>query len=661
MINHKKKPNQMKNIFILFLLLIINQTIGQSIYGELKPVTKDELEMTTYEKDKEAEAVVLYDYGETFFQPTTEWFDIVFLRTTRIKILTEEGIDYAKVVIPRYYENDKEEVISNIKARAYNLENGMIIKTELDPDQIYEEVYNKYTKLIKFAIPNVKVGTIIEYSYTQTSQFYYRLEDWEFQHKIPTIHSEYQVKLTPYYSYKWILQGANKFYSKKSQKASGLENNIFGVKYKEMIHNYVMKDIPAFRDDNFISNEDDYIIKMDWQLTKYSNNLRGIEYDLQSTWGKIVTDYLKSDVFGKYISKSNKKAAKLIDISAIKKLPENERVNAIIDYVKQNYKWDGYDTELALKTPNEFLKDKSGAVSDINLFTIGLLNAAGIDAYGVISSTRYHGRIYYDYAFTHFFNYVVIYAKINGEFQLYDATQNYLSNTLIPQKCINGKGLLIKKGEVEWIPIKSTTTSESIRKFNLSFTKNESIAKNTFEWTGYRAAEYREIVKDEGFDLREDIMDDEGLVEESVKITNQDDKEANIKIEFETRQELSLKNDKLYISPFLEEVLDENHFKAKTRDYPIDFIYPFKYTYISTIEIPEGYVVDYLKKDFNNVDNDYYTLKYTATENEGELVVELSYEIKKNKYPSNAYGRLKYFYSQIIKLGQEKVVFKKIE
>ncbi len=660
MIKLKIKNNQMKNIIILILLLTLKQTIGQSIYGELKPITKDELEMTVYDKDKEAEALVLYDYGETYFQPTSEWFDIIFLRKTRIKILTEEGIEYAEVVIPRYYEDSKEEKISKVKATAYNLENGILVKTELDPDQIYEEVYSKYIKLVKFAIPNVKVGTVIEYSYMQTSKFYYRLEDWEFQHKIPTIHSEYQVKLTPYYTYKWILQGANKFYSKKSQKATGLDKNILGVKYKEMIHNYVMKDIPAFRDANFISNEDDYIIKMDWQLTKYSNNLRGIVYDLQSTWEKIVTDYLKSDIFGKYISKVDKKAGKIIDIPGIGKLPENERVNKVIDYVKQNYEWNGYNTELALKSPNELLKDKSGAVSDINLLTIGLLNAAGIETYGVISSTRGHGRIYYDYAFTHFFNYVLIYAKVDGEFKFYDATQNYLSNSLIPQKCINGKGLLIKKGDVEWIPIKSTITSESIRKFNISIANDEYSAKNAFEWTGYRAAEYREIVKDEGFDIKEDIMEGEGLVEESVKISNQDDKEANIKIDFEYKKEVLINADKLYISPFLGEVLDENHFKAKTRDYPIDFIYPFKYSYISTIEVPEGYAVDYVYDDFDNLENKDYSLIYEVNEADGKLNIKFSYEIKKNKYPSAAYGRLKYFYKKVIELGQEKVVFKKI-
>jgi len=43
----------------------------------------------------------------------------------------------------------------------------------------------------KFAFPNVREGSIIEYKYTMVSPYIFQLDDWKFQYEIPVKWSEF--------------------------------------------------------------------------------------------------------------------------------------------------------------------------------------------------------------------------------------------------------------------------------------------------------------------------------------------------------------------------------------------------------------------------------------------------------------------------------------
>ncbi len=79
--------------------------------------------------DKDAEAVVLFNIGKSRFEQTENFFDIVFERTTRIKILSEAGMKWAEVKIPYAKEENTYEQVYDIEAVSYNLENNLIFPT----------------------------------------------------------------------------------------------------------------------------------------------------------------------------------------------------------------------------------------------------------------------------------------------------------------------------------------------------------------------------------------------------------------------------------------------------------------------------------------------------------------------------------------------------
>src|SRR5699024_9237017 len=124
---------------------------------------------------------------------------------TRIKILSQAGIKWAEIAIPFYEKGGQKEKIYEVVAFAYNLENGNVKKTSLDVSNTYDEKISNYWRIKKFAIPNVQVGSIIEYSYTMKSPYIFNLNDWDFQQRIPVLYSEYQVKMIPFYTYVMVL------------------------------------------------------------------------------------------------------------------------------------------------------------------------------------------------------------------------------------------------------------------------------------------------------------------------------------------------------------------------------------------------------------------------------------------------------------------------
>lgn len=653
----------MKKISILILLqiLLFKVVVAQDLIEKFGEVSIADLEMETYEKDKGAEAFVIFDFGASSFVKNDYKFDLLFHRTTRVKILSESGLDYAEILIPYYVNKGLKDKVYDIEGIVYNLENGSIKITKLKELDHFDERVSEHYILRKFVLPNVKKGSVIEYTYKILSTYKANLQDWEFQWDIPVVHSEYQISLIPFYKYTWLLQGANSFYSRDSRKATGLKRQFRSVSFYDQIKNFVMKDIPAFKVERFITSRNDYIIKLDYQLVSYINT-QGMEEQVRTTWPKLVKERLNRDNFGKYINKSAKSAPKLIDVDALSSKPEKERFEEVMNYVKNNYNWNKRNAPFATETFKDFMKEKKGNSANINLFAIGLLKKVGLEASGVMSSTRSHGIIKYDYPFLHFFNYVLIAVKIDGQEYIADATNHNLTNQRIPEKCINDKGLVIAKGEPRWIKLTSNVPSEKNYEFEVSFGDEESNYKVMSKFSEYDAAKMRAYANDDSKNINDLLLSSGGIIdEESIKITHLNDIDKDLLIEFDYISEDGFTADKIFYSPFSSKLISENPFKQNSRVYPIDMVYAKKRSYKTSINIPDGYKLDYLLSEAKNIDNDNFQLSYLAEEIDGKVIIELMYYFKKYVYPASTYSDIKSYYDEIVKLGAEKVVFIKLD
>lgn len=646
--------------FFLILLIYTQITLkAQDFSKEYGKIGQNEIDLKQLSNENTSGAVILFDIGKSYFVELNNTFEVIFERTTRIKILSESGLKWANVEIPIYQEGNIYETVIDIEGITYNAEEGKLNKTLLNSNESFNEKLNEHWVLKKFAMPNVKKGSIIEFKYKIKSQHIFNLRDWEFQSKIPTIYSEYEVRMIPFYTYSWVLQGANKFYIQTSNEDKGLPRQYGNINFHDMVHKYIMKDIPAFIDEEFISSINDYILKIDFQLAKiyYPD---GRTQDIVTTWPDLIKDLIKDSNFGKYISRSNKVAAKILNLEEITNKPPKEKFNIILNYVKQNYNWNNRFSKYASKSTNDFIKEKFGNSADINLFTVGLLNAVGIKAYPVIVSTRDNGKIKVDYPFNHFFNYVIILADIDNENKLSDATEIHTSNERIPSRCINDRGLIIDKEKVSWIGTENNFPSEIKTTIAIEPTDNQTKSNIHISATELDAIYFRSTYGDDNLKIIDYINQKGYAVNDSIiKVKNLLNIEEPYMLEYSSLQKSEIINEKIYISPFLNEHLENNPLKQNTRSYPIDMISPKKRDYNSTITIPEGYTVNFVPKNYT-INNELFELNYSVTSDEKKINILYTYFFKKPFYIAKDYTKIKYYFNEIIKKGSEKIVLIKI-
>lgn len=652
------KSPLIKACLIILILCFLPIVRAQELSHDFGKLGKAEAEMTTCPGDKSAEAVILFKIGKSYFEESERNFDVIYEETTRLKILNEAGLKWAEVEIPFYQEGGIFEQVYDIEAYTYNPSGDSFTRTQLDLSTCHDEKLNEYWLLKKFALPDVKPGSIIEYRYKINSQYKFNLRNWEFQARIPTIYSEYEVRIIPFYEYVYVLQGAKKFDSNTSYEDSGITRAYGPVNFHDIINKFVMKNVPAFNDEEYITSINDYLIKLDFQLSKI-HTIEGTEIKYYTTWPDLVKELLKETSVTKFAAKCEKLLPKVISPDSLVNKSPQAKFDYILNFVKTNFTWDNYNSIYASKTPNELLKDKTGNNADLNLLLIGLLNAAGIQTSPVLLSTREHGKIKLDYPLLSSFNYLVADAILDGKSILTDATDIYIQNNRIPSKCLNDKGLVIKDGPVEWLSLYSNTPSEVGTTIRIDSIGTNSHAQMQISATEYDGLKYRRTY---GIDKKKIVdrenVNDYTIDELSIDIKNQDRKELPYCLNYSTSYKTETVNNKIYISPFLGEPISDNPLKQDNRSYPVDMSYPVKRIYSTTINIPAGYKVDFMPAD-DKILNDLFELNYNI-KNEGNSVnVVFNYTFKKSIYNASDYQNLKYYFKEIIKKTNEKLVLAK--
>lgn len=650
-----------KQLLLMCFISLVQLAVAQNYVHEFGKYSNEDFQLQHYDKDPTAEAVVIYDIGSSEFGKTDNGFEIYFQRRMKIKILTKAGLKWAQISIPYYESDNKVEEISELKGNTYNFENGVVRCSALNPKNAFNEKYNDHWYDKKFAMPDVKEGSVIEISYKIRSPYIFNFRGWNFQGKIPVIYSEYTTKMIPFYEYQYILQGANKFADFKSYVDNGVSKQFASISYQDVVYLYVMKDIPAFRDESFITSPNDYIIKLDFQLSAIHRPTGSTE-TIMSTWPKLSSEMIDDENFGKYLKSCRKKGKEITDTMKLASKTKIEKTQIIERFVKSRFTWNENSDKYATKSVKDFLTTKTGNCTDINLFLTGMLNAAGIDAYPVMLSTRGHGKIKSDYPFLHFFNYVVVLANIDSVSVLLDATDPFSNFTEIPPRCINDKGLVIEKNKEEWVSLKSNPVSSITYDIDMHINNNkDSVAQRCkLITTRYEALDYRNRYTKSYKRLKENLLGNNTLTSDTLKAVDLYNIRNPFEIDFNYKTALEKVEDKIVITPFSDFIITENPLKQSYRNYPVDFTYKKVYKYQTTIEIPKGYKL-LSKPESLIVNNKMIRIIYiTDTQDSDSVKIIGTYEFMKDEYAPIEYLELKNYFSKVVDKFNEKVVLVKL-
>jgi hypothetical protein len=252
-------------VLFFALFAIISQAFAQKEPIKFGEVDEADVKATRYDKFPDAEAIVLCDYGTVSFNITTSEIKLVAKYTMRVKILKKSGYDRANRSLNYEVHGSNRERISDIKGYTYNYENGKVVKTKLEKSAITEKMITKNVGEIKFSMPNVKEGSVIEYTHELTSDFFWIIPTWYFQTELPVLWSEYRVSVPEYLNFIQLAQTHKEFHTKESKSST---STISGTPttYNNGVTRWVLTDIPPFKDEPFIASVNDHIMKMDFQI-----------------------------------------------------------------------------------------------------------------------------------------------------------------------------------------------------------------------------------------------------------------------------------------------------------------------------------------------------------------------------------------------------------
>ena len=627
----------------------------KNLSTKLGNITIDELKMSAYSKDTLAEAVVLFEHANVYLDEKNDYkfrTDYYF----RIKLFNKEAFSKATIQILL----NKNEYTEDIKAVTYNLKNGTISKTYLDQNQKYKSKLDSYWSDVRFTLPNLKEGSIIEYKYSVISP-YSTIDDWYFQSDIPKIKSVFNSSIVLNYKYKVRLIGSEELdYKDISIKKDCLHIDHLGsggcLNYE-----FKMYDIPAFKEEAYMLSKKNYISRLVFDRLSFTDT-RGVTTKYTKTWEDADLTFKKY-----FLDNQNTKAnyfKKHLPNSILTITNNLEKAKKIYKHLQTKLFWNNKNwTRKKLNIKNTF-EQGSGSVDAINLILYNSLKAAGIESYIVASSTRDNGLPTKVYPIIKDFNYVLVKVNIDNTTYFLDATDKLLAFGQLPLKCLNGDARVLDfKNGSNWERIKTSLNTRENIQTTLTLTKNDELkGKLLIKSYGYDALSSRKSLQNK---TTEEFLDTFESVYPNILVDHyKDENKHNFEKPLIQHLDISIdiddKTDILHLKPFIYKQNLQNPFKLENRKYAVDYGYPRSLNYALQINIPDTYeIVSLPEKKMFALPNNGGNFSINVTNTDHQILLYTRMNILKQVYSYQEYAYLKEFYNQIIKVQQSTIQLKK--
>jgi hypothetical protein len=650
-----------KITFLLILLFVTTFSFSQkSKSAKMGQTTLKELNMIVYDKDSTAVAVVLYEQGNTYMNPAKD-YDLSTTYYYRIKILKKEGFKKGIVQIPFY----KKESVDNIKAITYNIVGGSLQKKYLLEKDIFKNKETENWMTISFSLPSIKIGSVIEYSYTYTTPYFQNLDDWNFQSDIPKMNSEYVSAILGNYKYNIGLKGFYKLYKnnpsiiKRCVQIDGLgEGSCMGLSYG-------MKNIPAFKEEDYMTSKKNFISRLTFELESYTNT-RGNLTKYTDTWKSTDKRFKSGDYFGSELRKSNF-FKKNLPQEILTKNSDLEKAESIYYFIQnhftnneKSFSYNKIDTKKAFN-------NKVGTVADINISLFNALKAVDLDVKIALLSTRNNGLPTKIYPVITDFNYIIVLLKIDDKDYFLDATNKRLIFGLTPFSTLNGdvRVMDFKKGSY-WKAIQPKNDSNEIINLSVDVT-DEGEIKGLLRVvnTGYNAYNLKaEVNATDKESYLEKYESTNKLEVNDYKVSGLDRKSNQItqtfSFNFETTND-GLQNN-IYLNPFFHEKTQTNPFQLTERLYPVNFGYNRNYIYRASIRLPKNYSIGELPESRAfSLPNHGGSFIFNIKKTNSKITLFYKFQLNKVEYTSKEYFALKEFFNQIVKAQSTIITLEKIK
>lgn len=584
---------QRANFGLLVCLLFFSPMGGYSQYengrvsfGEF---STEEIEMVDVDFDKGAEAVVLYDYGESQYSSGKTAYKWHY----RIKVLTDDGVKW------RSFEEDNDGV-HTFKASTFNFVDNKVVETKLD-EKLLKKLMNRDSSYIIFDMPDVVKGSIMEIYYESS----YPTREWSFQNTIPVVWSEFVVRFPENIEYSRSVVGPHIPHI--------IETKIADCDWSERCRQerVVMKDLPRLKLQRHMPDPENYKSAVNFHIdtrrfrygsfgTVYTSLSR---YHFTGDWQGIA-EYMR-DLY--FVSDQVRFLAKLKPVATSIKKNSNssmELVDSLFNYVRTRIKWDGWHHIFSSRSsstvnrtrPNYFsgaLEEGEGNSADINMIFLSMLRYAGFSADPVLISTKTNGLVRIDNPTSRQLNHVVVLVTIDGHKLLIDCTGDNLPLTHLPRKSLNGVGLAIFQDRFEWLELTTGTSSRIDVSTEIIIDGADLTRRTTLTATGYYAERLREDAngRSSNKNVEHNRIRNIFEIDGNTSISNLDDHANPLVVKFYKPVSIGTVTDSLWFAPIDLVEIDTLYLSDEERLYAFDIEYPRMENYTTKVKIPGGYSV----------------------------------------------------------------------
>ncbi|HEV7425873.1 MAG TPA: DUF3857 and transglutaminase domain-containing protein [Thermoanaerobaculia bacterium] len=636
-------------LLLLSLLFVVN-AFGRNdaASAEFRDPTAAEKAMTSVDFAPGAAAVILNWHQDVDDKNAvrTDYF--------RIKILTEEGKKYGDVEVPHIALLSD---VNHIKARTVRPDGTIAAFDGKTFDKVVIKVGGIRLIAKTFTLPDVQVGSIIEYRYDIANRAN-MIYDTQFtlQRELPVIHEE--ISLEPY-----ALRGYNTFFSYRGL-PPGKKPEIHGTKYELTLEN-----IPPFEEEPYAPPP--ATIKPELQFWYTAGTI-----EPEVFWTKEAHDW--ADTVEPFVGdgRAVKEAATIAMGTAATPEEKLRKLYARAQAIR-NVSFEPEKTEAETRKLNDnhsaqdVLHNGYGYVRDINRLFVSMARAAGFDAHVIRLCERDEQYIAKNVPLGRQLDGEIAVVTIDGKQRFFDPGTRYAPFGVLSWQKTSTTGLLIarKQEKAVWIDTPWLHNEAATMKRIANLRLEDGVIRGTvlITYTGQEALHERVAMRNDDDAAAKKAIEKtlkswfaDGATVNLVDVKNLRDAELPLLISatVELPTAASLVGSRAMVPLAVFAATHKNPFASEQRKSAIYFHYAYRIDDEVTLKVPAGYGVESLPASADvNMGALHYTATVGKTADDVRLVRNVTVDVEiigRDKYPV-----VRDFFSKAAAADQEQVVLRK--
>ena len=614
-----------------------------SYAAKWKDVPQELLALQKNPYDPGSGALIVFDEGNMTLVYGSDSFWYEMERYRRVKVFTDEGKKYGSV---RIWYQDRESVHA-IKARVL-LPDGR--KLDMPSTDVLTEQLSETWTSIKFTIPGVTKGSILEYQYTKKSEWVGTLPAWHFDSGDYTLSSTFTATVPKEFQYtgNYVNMGN-----------PPEMNQVKWVDGRGTSYTWSMKNRPAVKAEPYSLSWEKLRAGIQFVITGYYNGLETVPvYD---NWGRVANFLRRANTS---LGRRGAIPQVVKELTAGVTEPE-EKIARIYDYVQRNIQRDNSSESLFPgKYAGAILASRKANSVQMSVLLGAMLDEVGFKPTLAWMATR-DGEPF-NAGFTspvQFERMAVVVEPVPGKVVWLDP---YLAGTpygLLPWQDQGVPALKLTDSDLIMTPVTSYLNTET-RSIRLTVTPEGHVTgKGTVSAGGQNARYMRRLLAFSNDEERRKSFHEElktYLTNVELTLFEYKDQLTAVKpvettFEFNSPDYATVAGTRLLINPTVYERISAEVLPATTRMNPIELGYATTETDEVLLIVPDGYVVEQLPAPITLKSN--FGGFQAIYQNTPEGVrYKRTYAITHPFAGAEAYPELREFFARIAVADQQQII-----